>query len=123
MQDSQELANGLDPEIRLEQGAENAAIDFANLDGIADFSSKKTLKLDEEDSVASNFSGESSTEPSSDCSTSTTQPQNNNIVSCRISKRITWKCHCGHESYDKFLEVRSGAVEEYESVLRHRLNT
>ena len=98
MQDSQELANGLDPEIRLEQGVGIAAIDFESLDGIADVSSKKLLKLDEEDSVAGNFSGELSTEPSSDCSTSTTQPRNNDIMRCRTSKRITWKCHCGHES-------------------------
>ena len=62
------------------------------------------------------------TKASSACSTSTAQPYSGTINS-RISKRIKWQCRCGHKSYDDFLEVRSGAVEEYESLLRRRLNT
>ncbi|KAL9118152.1 MAG: hypothetical protein Q9187_005307 [Circinaria calcarea] len=37
-------------------------------------------------------------------------------------KRLFWTCRCGYQSYDDFLELRSGAVKRYESQLREHLN-
>ena len=38
-------------------------------------------------------------------------------------KRLFWTCRCGHQSYDDFRELRSGAVKRYESQLREHLNS
>lgn len=59
----------------------------------------------------------------SSCSNPTLQLQDNDVIGSELKKRILWKCHCGHASYDDFLELRPGAVKEYESMLRNRINT
>lgn len=38
-------------------------------------------------------------------------------------KRIHWKCHCGYSSFDDFIELRPGAVDAYEALLREHANT
>jgi len=35
-------------------------------------------------------------------------------------RRAAWSCHCGNQSFDDFIELREGAVAEYESSLRQR---
>ncbi|MCJ1407014.1 hypothetical protein MMC19_001084 [Ptychographa xylographoides] len=37
-------------------------------------------------------------------------------------KRIRWTCKCGHQGYDDFIELRWGAVAEYEASLRQYNN-
>lgn len=51
------------------------------------------------------------------------QLQDNGAIRSEPKKRIRWQCHCGHASYDDFVELRPGAVKEYESMLRNRKNT
>ena len=36
------------------------------------------------------------------------------------TQRIRWQCKCGHRSFDDFVELRPGALAEYETMLRQR---
>lgn len=38
-------------------------------------------------------------------------------------KRIRWTCHCGYSSFDDFVELRPGAIDAYETLLRERSST
>lgn len=38
-------------------------------------------------------------------------------------KRIHWTCHCGYSSFDDFVELRPGAVDAYEALLREHAST
>ncbi len=76
-----------------------------------------------DNTAAGHASAELPATANSGCLSPNLQLQDNGVIRSESKQRIQWQCHCGHASYDDFIELRPGAVKEYESMLRNRTNT